>query len=126
MINFRVKELAFKPNRLEKYTDKNLRIQAEIDKKVMLRMDPYVPFKSGELKKSVRRASVVGSGLLVYNMPYARRQYYLENRTVKKDKNGNVLDPLRGSRWLDRMKDNEMPDLIKEIKKYAKEVYRGV
>ena len=40
-------------------------------------IDPYVPFDTGQLKNSVQQASKYDEGLLVYNTPYAREQYYL-------------------------------------------------
>lgn len=40
-------------------------------------IDPYVPFDTGVLKNSVNQASKFDEGLLVYNTPYARRQFYL-------------------------------------------------
>lgn len=40
-------------------------------------INPYVPFDTGVLKNSVNQASKFDEGLLVYNTPYARRQFYL-------------------------------------------------
>lgn len=40
-------------------------------------IDSYVPFDTGSLKNSVNQASKYDEGLLVYNTPYARKQYYL-------------------------------------------------
>lgn len=58
-------------------------------------IDPYVPFDTGTLKNSVNLASKYDEGLLVYNTPYARRQYYLHDQ-------GQGLHGdrgLRGSYW---------------------------
>ena len=38
-------------------------------------MTSYVPFDTGTLKNSVNLASKYDEGLLVYDTPYARRQY---------------------------------------------------
>lgn len=50
--------------------------------------DPYVPFLTGTLKNT----AIETPGTIVYNAPYARRQYY-ENRGTG----------LRGSHWTERM-----------------------
>lgn len=58
-------------------------------------IDSYVPFDTGTLKNSVNQASNFKEGLLVYNTPYARRQYYLhEQGTCLHGETG-----LRGSYW---------------------------
>ena len=43
-------------------------------------IDSYVPLDTGTLKNSVNQASKFDEGLLVYNTPYARRQYYLHEQ----------------------------------------------
>ena len=58
-------------------------------------IDPYVPFDTGILKNRVNQASKFDEGLLVYDTPYARRQYYLhEQGTCLHGETG-----LRGSYW---------------------------
>lgn len=58
-------------------------------------IDSYVPLDTGTLKNSVNQASDFKEGLLVYNTPYARRQYYLhEQGTCLHGETG-----LRGSYW---------------------------
>lgn len=58
-------------------------------------IDSYVPFDTGQLKNSVQTASKYDEGLLVYNTPYARRQYYLHAEGT--DLQGDT--GLRGSYW---------------------------
>lgn len=58
-------------------------------------IDQYVPFDTGISKNSVNQASKFDEGLLVYNTPYARRQFYLHPE-------GECLhgeNGLRGSYW---------------------------
>lgn len=57
--------------------------------------DPFVPFDTGTLKNSVNQASKFDEGLLVYNIPYARKQYYLHAQGS--DLRGDT--GLRGSYW---------------------------
>ena len=58
-------------------------------------IDSYVPFDTGSLKNSVNQASRYDEGLLVYNTPYARKQYYLhaEGTDLRRETG------LRGSYW---------------------------
>jgi len=71
-------------------------------------IDSYVPLDTGTLKNSVQTASKYDEGLLVYNTPYARKQYYLhaegsDLRTFMGNKErGQEADKykgLRGSYW---------------------------
>lgn len=58
-------------------------------------IDSYVPLDTGKLKNSVNQASKYDEGLLIYNTPYARKQYYLHDM-------GAALHGdtgLRGSYW---------------------------
>lgn len=58
-------------------------------------IDQYVPFDTGILKNSVNQASKFDEGLLVYDTPYARKQFYLHPE-------GECLhgeNGLRGSYW---------------------------
>ena len=59
------------------------------------RIDSYVPFDTGTMKNSVNLASKYDEGLLVYNTPYARKQYYLHEQGT--DLRGDT--GLRGSYW---------------------------
>ena len=58
-------------------------------------IDPFVPFDTGTLKNSVNQASKFDEGLLVYNTPYARKQYYLHAQGS--DLRGDT--GMRGSYW---------------------------
>ena len=71
------------------------KLQFAFSQKVAATVDPYVPFDTGILKNSVNQASKFDEGLLVYNTPYARRQFYLHPE-------GECLhgeNGLRGSYW---------------------------
>ena len=58
-------------------------------------IDSYVPLDTGTLKNSVNQASKYDEGLLVYNTPHARKQYYLHAEGT--DLRGET--GLRGSYW---------------------------
>ena len=58
-------------------------------------IDSYVPLDTGTLKNSVQTASKYDEGLLVYNTPYARKQYYLHEQGAGLHGDNH----LRGSYW---------------------------
>lgn len=84
-------------------------VQKYIDSEVIRLSDPYVPFDTGMLKHSAISATVIGSGVVVYNTPYASKQYY-GNRGVK---------GLRGPRWFERMKADRREDILRGAAKIA-------
>ncbi len=74
--------------------------QRYVDLAVMRYCDKYIPFRTGELKRS-RRCTVVGSGVVKYNAPYARQQYY---HNAGRGTQGTASGGLRGRLWFERMK----------------------
>lgn len=50
--------------------------QKFIDSECLRYMKPYTPFRTGVMEKSATLGTVIGSGKIVYNSPYARYQYY--------------------------------------------------
>lgn len=72
-------------------------VQAFVDSEVLRRCDKYVPFDSGFLKKSGILFTVIGSGLVIYNTPYARRWYFKPAKFQGA--------PTRGNYWFERMKN---------------------
>ena len=53
-------------------------VQRFIDNECIKLMDPYTPFQTGTLQRSLRLNTVIGSGRLVQATPYARYLYYGE------------------------------------------------
>lgn len=65
--------------------------------------DPYIPFDTGMMRNSGISSTVVGSGLVKWNTPYTRLQYYT-NRGGR---------GLRGRLWFERMKADRLEDILK-------------
>lgn len=86
------------------------RVQKTVDSEVLRYCDPYVPFDTGALKTSGITATVIGSGEVVYNTPYARRQYY---------ENSGKSGGLRGKQWFERMKADRKEDILRAAKAEA-------
>ncbi len=57
-------------------TDRFTTVQKYIDSECIRLMVPYTPMLNGILMKNAVMGTVIGSGLIVYNSPYARYQYY--------------------------------------------------
>ena len=84
-------------------------------------IDSYVPFDTGTLKNSVNQASNFKEGLLVYNTPYARRQYYLHEQ----GKGLHGENGLRGSYWGQRAIADHKDELEKFAHDAAKQFLGG-
>lgn len=84
-------------------------------------IDPFVPFDTGTLKNSVNQASKFDEGLLVYNTPYARKQYYLHAQGS--DLRGDT--GLRGSYWGQRAIDAHKDELIQFARNAVKKELGG-
>lgn len=69
--------------------------QQVIDSEVLRRCDPLVPFKTGSLKRSGITGTKIGSGVIRYTAPYAKRQYYWGRPAGYGE---------RGRNWFGRMK----------------------
>lgn len=81
--------------------DEGGRVQKYIDKAVIDFCEPYVPMKTGKLKESPNSCSEIGSGEVVYGVPYAQKQYYT-----------NKGNGLRGARWFERMKADRLSEIV--------------
>lgn len=59
-----------------RFATRGTKAQFMLDSAVKRDTDPYVPMDTGRLARSVQTSSPSGSGLIVYDTPYARRLYY--------------------------------------------------
>lgn len=92
------------------------KVQKFIDSEVIRCMDPFTPFRSGFLKRSALLATVIGSGLIKYVAPYARRNYY-EN--AGRGKEGTENGGKRGRLWFERIKPIYLNDILSKAAKLA-------
>lgn len=72
-------ELSWNPNFGAEKTAALQKAQFALAQEAARLIDSYVPLKTGTLKNSVNTASKYDEGILVYNTPYARKQYYLHS-----------------------------------------------
>ena len=96
------------------------KVQKYIDSEVIRLSDKYVPFRTGNLKKSGITGTKTGSGLVVYNAPYAHKQYYHNPGKGKQGMNKTKgKKGLRGKFWFERMKNAHLDEIIEGAKKKA-------
>lgn len=81
-------------------------VQKLIDAEIIRRCDPKVPFRTGALKDSAQTSTAIGSGVIVYNTPYARRMFYNPQYHF----NGA---PERGAFWAQRMWAEDGDDIVR-------------
>lgn len=97
------------------------RAQYAFSQQVAKAVDPYVSFDTGTLKNSVNQASDFKGGKLVYNTPYARKQYYLHAQGT--DLRGDT--GLRGSYWGQRAIAAHKDELIQFARNAVKKELGG-
>lgn len=112
------------------------RTQQYIDNECMRRMVPYMPFLSGALSKSSTLGTVIGTGEVKQNVPYARYQYYGKlmvssitgsawskgEEKVLTDKDlvhNKAYHPKAGPYWFERMKADHKDRILKGAQKIA-------
>ncbi len=93
--------------------------QRYVDNEVLRRCDPLTPRRKGDLIRSGVRATSIGSGLVQYNSPYARYQYYGKVMIGKAPKTVTNIPltysgaPNRGAKWFERMKVKDKKDILR-------------
>lgn len=112
-------------------------VQQFIDSECIRLMKPYTPFLSGDLEDSVTLNTVIGSGLLQQNIPYAAYMYYgklmvssttgssYANAGESKvltdiDLNYSTANhPNAGKLWFERMKADKKAQILKGAQQIA-------
>ncbi|MGF7145298.1 hypothetical protein HNQ56_003739 [Anaerotaenia torta] len=120
------------------------RVQKFVDQECIRLMAPYTPFLNGELEKSATQSTIIGSGEVKQDTPYARYQYYgeiygpsfpiYENgqlagfrspKGLKKHPTGRPLQhntafhPQAGPFWFERMKADHKDNIREGAEKVA-------
>lgn len=103
-------ELTWNQNFAAKRNAQFSRKQMFVDSEVLRRCSPRVPFQTGTLEKSGKLGTTVGSGIVEYIAPYARKQYWDTSET-------RDYDPNRGAKWFERMKVAEKAEILEGARK---------
>ena len=83
-------------------------VQKMVDSEVLRQSDPYVPMRTGMLKKSGILGTVIGEGVVKYIAPYARQNYYTN---AGRGREGTQNGGLRGKYWFERMKADHKDEI---------------
>lgn len=83
-------------------------VQGKLDAQILKDSNYYCPMDSGTLQKSAIIHSVLGSGRLVWQTPYAREQYYNDGYT-----HGHSRNPNATSRWFESAKARRLDVWLK-------------
>lgn len=76
--------------------DQGGKVQKYIDSQVLRLSNPYIPKRSSALIRSGTANTNIGSGLVSYQTPYARKWYYTPANFFE--------SPMRGNYWFEKMK----------------------
>ena len=99
----------FRPKWQKQYS----RAQVFVDSEVLRQCEPLVPLRTGMLVKSGILGTEIGSGLVQWIAPYAKRNYYAARKP------GSETGPERGPFWFERMKTRHKKYLIAGARKIA-------
>ncbi|MDE6670885.1 MAG: minor capsid protein [Ruminococcus sp.] len=80
--------------------------QYYVDSEILRRSDPLVPFQTGSLKRSGITGTRLGTGVVKYTAPYAKRQYFAGKSSSQ-----------RGRLWVRRMWTSQGKDIVKNANK---------
>lgn len=87
----------------------NGKAQKFLSSEIARKANPYVPFRSGNLKNIQVR---VLSNCIIYYAPYAKKQYY---DNTGNGKQGTNKGGLRGKLWIPRMWADHGQEIIKSV-----------
>lgn len=85
------------------FEEKFKKAQKVVDSEVLRRCSPLIPMDSSDLIRSGTSSTTIGSGVVSYDTPYAKRQYY-ENQ----GQGNHNASGLRNKLWFERMKANDL------------------
>jgi len=93
-------------------------VQKYIDSEVLRLCEPLVPKQTGKLINSGTRNTEIGSGLVKYSTPYARRWYYMDTTFAGTPVHFNE-SPNRGTYWFERMKQQYLNSILSGAQREA-------
>jgi hypothetical protein len=129
------------PGFATKLNGKLAEAQRYIDSEVLRLSDPYLPFQTGMLRSKGILGTVVGSGMVTYDGPYARNMYYGKvmvdpvtgaagfltadgwrsrkgvRKVVSERKYQYHGALMRGAFWFERMKADKKDQILRGVKK---------
>lgn len=126
------------PRLSQNFSEKTKKAQKFVDSECIRLMIPYTPMLNGQLMQSAARGTVIGSGVIKYNSPYARYQYYGKlmvssitgsayagkgESKILTDKDlhyNNSKHPRAGKLWFERMKADRKEQILRGAERFLK------
>ena len=113
-VKFKDGELVYNISFAKDFNKNIEKCQMYLDNLVVTNLQEYVSYKSGTQSKSIRIATVLGSGLVIINVPYAEYQAY--SKRIKK-RVGK-----RGTRPFERMKSDKGKSILNQLQRYVRRI----
>lgn len=131
-------KLILNPDIQQVYKSKFAKAQQFVDSECIELVIPYTPMLSGQMMQSATRGTVIGSGEIKYNSPYARYQYYgklmissVTGSSYARKGESKVLTgkdlrynkskhPRAGKLWFERMKADRKEQILKGAERLLK------
>lgn len=98
-----------------RFSKKYSAAQKFLDNEVLKDSAPYVPMRTGNLMNSGVLGTVLGSGKIVYNAPYAKAMYYGTSFNFSKDKH-----PQACAQWFEKAKAAKKDAWLAGVRKIVK------
>ncbi len=99
---------------LSRFNTQHEKAQWWLDNQVIKDSAPFVPRDTGTLEHSAITGTVKGSGLVVYDAPYARKVYYGDNMNFSQAKH-----PQACAYWFEAAKAAHKTEWIELVKRKA-------
>ena len=90
-------------------------VQPYLDSMVLQDSNYFCPLKDSHLQKSAITNTKIGSGLLIWQTPYARAQYYGEGFDHSKQRNPNAC-----AKWFEAAKARWHPKWVRFVNEKLK------
>ncbi len=93
--------------------------QMAIDNAIINYMTDYWAYDTGALANSARSASDIGSGIIVYDLPYAQMMVHGVSRYGTPINYNLTHNPLAGAYPFERMVADHSEDILQEVRNVA-------
>lgn len=89
--------------------------QKALDAQIIADSSYFVPHDTGTLEDSATATSKIGTGVIQWAVPYARRQYYGVNFDHSKQRNASAC-----AKWFEAAKARYLSDWIALVQRYVR------